>query len=99
MVLTVIAADDALRLLLHDLLDQCRKVLVVVIEGVAVDAAGLHDILDRDVTEGALLQQLDKGLPDGPAGEICHSVSLLSVDRSVLMRSFLSRTDITSFIP
>ena len=37
----------------------------MVVKGVAVDSAGLHDVLDRDPVQGLFVQQGDKGFFNG----------------------------------
>ena len=61
--------DHPLRHELHQLPDQRIDVAVVVIEGVAVDAALLDDVLDGDFIQRALVQQLDEGFDDGLSGK------------------------------
>ena len=68
-----VGTDDGLGVLLDDLLNEGGDVLVVVVKGVAVDAAPLHNVLHGDVVQGALLQKMDEGLLDRPSGEIRHA--------------------------
>ena len=63
------------RLFLHDGLDQGGNIAEMIIEGIAVDAAVLHDVLDRDLIDGALVDQLHKRLHNGFPGERGHRES------------------------
>ncbi len=53
-----------------NLLQQGGQVLIVVVEGIAVDAAGLHNVLYGNLVQGALVQQCDKGLLNRFSGKI-----------------------------
>ena len=44
----------------------------MVVEGIAVDAAVLHDVFHSDLAQGPLVELLQKGLLNGPAGKIRH---------------------------
>ena len=66
------------RFLLHDGFDQGGNIAEMIIEGIAVDAAVLHDVLDGDLIDGALIYQLQKRLHNGFPGERGHGVRLLS---------------------
>ena len=59
-----IVRDEPVRLLPHDLLDQRGDVLVVIIKGIAVDAARFHDVLHRDLTERLFIEQAQEFLLD-----------------------------------
>ena len=73
-----IGPDDGFGILLDDLLNEGGQILVMIIKGVAVDAAPLYDILDGDIIQGAFLQQGGECLLDGAAGKVGHSSFLLS---------------------
>ncbi len=66
------SADDGLGLIVDDLLQQLRDARIVVVEGVAVDAAHGDDVLHRDLGDRPLIQQLYQRRLDGAACEICH---------------------------
>ena len=58
--------------------DLCRKrgnVCKVIIKCIAVDAAVLHDRLDRDLTERTLVEQLQKRSFNGLVGVSGHSLT------------------------
>ena len=63
------------RFLLHDGFDQGGNIAEMIIEGIAVDAAVLHDVLDGDLIDGALVYQLPKRLLNGFPGERGHRES------------------------
>jgi len=67
-----VVEDKGLELFGDDFLDESGEVVEVVIEGVAVDAAVLDDVLDGDLTERALVQELQEGLFDSHSGKVCH---------------------------
>ena len=64
--------DQHIHLILDDLAQQGGDILVVVVEGVAVDPAVLHDGLDGDPTERTLIQELQKRVFDGLLGVSGH---------------------------
>ena len=64
-----VLADDQLGLLVDDGLDEIGHVAEVIIEGVAVDAALLDDVLDGDFIQRALVQQPDEGFDNGLSGK------------------------------
>ena len=53
-----ICNHEALRLEPEHVVDERVDVLIVVVKGVAVDLAGLGNVHDGDLVEGALVQQL-----------------------------------------
>ena len=63
------------RFLLHDGFNQGGNIAEMIIEGIAVDAAVLHDVLDGDLIDGALIYQLQKRLHNGFPGERGHGES------------------------
>ena len=65
-------SDDEVAFLLGDGLDQIRNILKMIIEGVAVDAALLDDVLDGDFVQRLFVEQRDKGHHDGLARERRH---------------------------
>ena len=69
--------DNGLRLVVHDLLDELRDSLIVVIEGVAVDAALQDDVLHSDLGQGPVVQQLQQRRLDDAAGQVRHNRNAL----------------------
>ena len=70
------AFDDGIRLFLKDFLNEGGEILIMIIKGIAVDAAFLDDIADGDLLERPLIQQPDKGFLDRrfcKIGHECHS--------------------------
>ena len=59
-------------------LQQGVDVAVVVVKGVAADAALGRNGLHRDLIHGRLLQQADERVHDGGFGELGHAASSLS---------------------
>ena len=49
--------DEGLDLFSHDLFYQGGQVLKVVVEGIAVDASVLHNVLEGDLVERMLVEQ------------------------------------------
>ena len=74
-----LGGDDAVRLVRDEFFQQSGDVPKVIIKGVPVDAALLDNVLDGDLSEGALLQQAEGGglyrLSGGKSG---HEVLLSS---------------------
>ena len=68
---------DAVRVILHDGLDQAGHIGEVIIERVAVDAAVLDDIPDGYSVQRLLVQQLQKRFHDGFTGKGRHCSFLL----------------------
>ena len=64
--------DDEVAFLLGDGLDQIGNILKMIIEGVAVDAALLDDVLDGDFVQRLFVEQRDEGRHDGLARERRH---------------------------
>ena len=56
--------DQHIHLILDDLAQQGGDILVVVVEGVAVDPAVLHDAAHADLAQRLLVQQLEKRVFD-----------------------------------
>lgn len=54
----LILLDDPLHLVRDYLLEERREILIVIIEGIAVDAAVLDYVLDGDLVQRALVQEL-----------------------------------------
>ena len=69
-----ILAHNLLHRVRADLLYQRGDILIVIIKGVAVNAADIRDILHGNPAEGALVQQLQKRRLDRPFCYtcICH---------------------------
>ena len=61
--------NGSLDVLHDDRVDERRQVLKVVVEGIAVDPAVLHDVLDGDFVDRPLLQQTEAGIHNGLARE------------------------------
>ena len=74
----ILVADlnKRVRLLVEYLLDQRGNVVVMIVKGVAVDTAVLHDLLDSDLVDLLLVEQLHKGSFDSVLSESCHSTPL-----------------------
>ena len=62
--LLAVVLDEPVPLFLDDGLEEGGDILVVAVEGVAVDAAALHDVPDGDAAVGLLLQELGEGAGD-----------------------------------
>lgn len=50
---------------LKNILYQCINIRVIIVKGIAVHRAGLRNILNGDLINGALVEQPDKRPPDG----------------------------------
>ena len=70
--------DQHIHLILDDLAQQGGDILVVVVEGVAVDPAVLHDAAHADLAQRLLVQQLEKRVFDCLLGKVRHRWALLS---------------------
>jgi hypothetical protein len=57
----------------HDLLHQSGQIGKMVVKRVAIDAAILYNVLNGDLIQGTLVEQLQKGFLDGPAGKVRHT--------------------------
>ena len=57
-----VVLNEPVPLFLDQGLEEGGDVLIVAVEGVAVDAAALHDVPDGDAAVGLLLQELGKGV-------------------------------------
>ena len=57
--------NDSIGILHEDRIDEGRQVFKMIIEGIAVDAAVLHDILDGDFVNRPILQQTEAGIHNG----------------------------------
>ena len=64
--------DQVPHLLSHDFLYQRGQILEMVIEGVAVDAAVLHDVFHSDLVQWPLVKQLQECFLNGCPGKIRH---------------------------
>ena len=60
--LLAVVLDEPVPLFLDDGLEEGGDILVVAVEGVAVDAAALHDVPDGDAAVGLLFQELGEGV-------------------------------------
>ena len=83
-----IGGDETIHLLLDDLLNEGGNILIMVVKGVAVDAAILHDAAHADFAQGILVKQLHKGRFYGRFRKIRHDRYLLkrkkSTDRGII---------------
>ena len=70
-------AEQVARLLVKDLLHQRSYICVVVVKGVAVDAAAADDLPDGDLVERLAVEQLHKGCFDRVLCFVCHSLTSL----------------------
>ena len=61
--------NGPLSILHDDCVDERRQILKVIVEGIAVDPAVLHNVLDGDFIDRPLLQQTEAGIHDGLARE------------------------------
>ena len=71
--------DHPVRLFIDDGLHQLGQILKIIIKGVAVDAAVIHNVPYGDLTDGPLIQQLDKRVPNRRFCKGCHGPRLLPV--------------------
>ena len=79
MLINDLVREYAVGILLEDPLQQIVHVVEVVIEGLAVDAADLHQILDGDLLDGLDGQHLLERRAERLFGRGCHhKASLLS---------------------
>ena len=69
-----VGADQLLRLLGDDLAQQGGDIAEVIVKGVAVDAAVLHNVPHADLVQGLLVQQLQKRGLDRLLRKVRHSV-------------------------
>ena len=68
----VILRDDAVRIVLDHLLDQRRKILIIVVERIPVDAALFDDHLHGDGRHRQFFEKVHEGLLDGIFHETRH---------------------------
>lgn len=66
-----------------DLSDKGGDILKMVVKGVAVDAALLHNVPDADLVQGLFVEQLQKRRFNGLLGKICHTHLRLFCTRSL----------------
>jgi hypothetical protein len=67
---------DLIGLLIEDIVDQIVDILIVIVKGVAVDAAGLHKILYGNLGKRLLFQQLKKSRYNFTLCKVRHFVTL-----------------------
>ena len=90
-----VSLNELLRLLGDDLAQQGGDVVKVVVEGIAVDAAVLHNVTHADLVQGLLVQQLQKRGLDRLLRKVRHSVlrfgSIWSISQVLLLRNLRRR--------